>query len=112
MNKLAMDTIAACGDVNRNVMCTCLKYPSQDPSDPALAAYERTQRECDQWAQDVSIHLLPDGGAPPARRHPALSCPPLATLGHHALSCPAPRVMHSLRAAGSTRTAGCRRPCL
>lgn len=61
INKYAMDTIAACGDVNRNVMATCVKYPTMDPRDPNLARYERTVMQCNEAAKEISIHLLPDG---------------------------------------------------
>jgi sulfite reductase (NADPH) hemoprotein beta-component len=61
INKYAMDTIAACGDVNRNVMSTCVKYPTMDARDPNLARYERTVFQCNEVAKEVSIHLLPDG---------------------------------------------------
>jgi sulfite reductase (NADPH) hemoprotein beta-component len=46
-----LDTIAACGDVNRNVMCTPNEFLGG-----VYAAAERT-------ARDVSAHLLPRSGA-------------------------------------------------
>lgn len=47
INKSLMDTIAACGDVNRNVMCSSL---------PELSAFHR---ETYVWSQKISEHLLP-----------------------------------------------------
>ncbi|KAI9036365.1 sulfite reductase (NADPH) subunit beta [Aspergillus affinis] len=47
INKSLMTTIAACGDVNRNVMCSSL---------PELSAYHR---ETHAVAQKISDHLLP-----------------------------------------------------
>jgi sulfite reductase (NADPH) hemoprotein beta-component len=47
INKSMMDTIAACGDVNRNVMCSSL---------PELSAFHR---ETYVWSQKISEHLLP-----------------------------------------------------
>ena len=61
MNKYAMDTIAACGDVNRNVMSTVVNYPTMDARDPNLIRYERTVMQCNQVAKEISIQLLPDG---------------------------------------------------
>ena len=61
INKYAMDTIAACGDVNRNVMSTVVRYPTTDARDPNLARYERTMMQCNEVAKEVSIHLLPEG---------------------------------------------------
>eukprot|EP01051_Picozoa_sp_SAG22_P002128 SAG22_NODE_93_length_20834_cov_27.179503_6_plen_81_part_00 len=56
-----MDTIAACGDVNRNVMVTCVKYPTMDARNPALAAHERALHQANLVGKDISNHLLPDG---------------------------------------------------
>ncbi|QAS51038.1 assimilatory sulfite reductase (NADPH) hemoprotein subunit [Halobacillus litoralis] len=47
MDAALMDTIAACGDVNRNVMC------NSNPNQSALHA------EVYDWAKKVSDHLLP-----------------------------------------------------
>jgi len=47
IDKVLLDTIAACGDVNRNVMCTPNEFVSQ-----VYAAAETT-------ARDISTHLLP-----------------------------------------------------
>ncbi|WEW57391.1 Sulfite reductase [NADPH] subunit beta [Emydomyces testavorans] len=47
INKALMTTIAACGDVNRNVMCSSL---------PELSAYHR---EVHQISKKISDHLLP-----------------------------------------------------
>ncbi|GLI81696.1 sulfite reductase [NADPH] subunit beta [Penicillium ochrochloron] len=47
INRSLMDTIAACGDVNRNVMCSSL---------PELSAFHR---ETYVWSQKISEHLLP-----------------------------------------------------
>lgn len=51
MDKALLDSIAGCGDVNRNVMCT------PDPSLSALHA------QVFPWAQKVSEHLLPQSRA-------------------------------------------------
>jgi sulfite reductase (NADPH) hemoprotein beta-component len=51
MDKVALDCIAACGDVNRNVMCN---------PNPHLSA---SHAEMVKQAQDISEHLLPQGGA-------------------------------------------------
>jgi len=51
INESLLDTIAACGDVNRNVMCTPLAESSKVHSD-ALA-----------WAQRISTHLTPQTSA-------------------------------------------------
>ncbi len=51
INDTAMDTIAACGDVNRNVMCN---------PNPALSS---THAETLKVAQDISEHLTPATGA-------------------------------------------------
>ena len=61
INKACMDTIAACGDVNRNVMCGVVKYPTLDPNDSGLKRYERTHEACFKAANDISIQLLPEG---------------------------------------------------
>ncbi len=47
INKVAMDTIAACGDVNRNVMCNPNPYLSTAHADVLQAA------------KDISAHLTP-----------------------------------------------------
>lgn len=51
MDKVALDCIAACGDVNRNVM--------SNPN-PHLSS---SHAEMVQQARDISEHLLPQGGA-------------------------------------------------
>ncbi|MGC6565494.1 MAG: NADPH-dependent assimilatory sulfite reductase hemoprotein subunit [Akkermansiaceae bacterium] len=51
INDCAMDTIAACGDVNRNVMCN---------PNPALSS---VHREALEVAQGISDHLTPQTGA-------------------------------------------------
>jgi sulfite reductase (NADPH) hemoprotein beta-component len=51
IDKVLLDTIAACGDVNRNVMCT----PNEFVSD-VYATAEKT-------ARDISTHLLPRSNA-------------------------------------------------
>ncbi len=51
MDKVALDCIAACGDVNRNVM--------SNPN-PHLS---KSHAEMVQQAKDISEHLLPQGGA-------------------------------------------------
>jgi sulfite reductase (NADPH) hemoprotein beta-component len=51
INHCAMDTIAACGDVNRNVMCN---------PNPALSS---VHREALEVAQGISDHLTPRTGA-------------------------------------------------
>lgn len=47
MNKALLTTIAACGDVNRNVMCNPNPYQSE------------AHAEVYEWAQRLSDHLLP-----------------------------------------------------
>ncbi|KAF8463472.1 hypothetical protein BDZ91DRAFT_850147 [Kalaharituber pfeilii] len=47
INRACMDTLAACGDVNRNVMCTCL------PENSAL------HEEVWKYSKKISEHLLP-----------------------------------------------------
>jgi len=47
IDRVLLDTIAACGDVNRNVMCTPNEFVSE-----VYAAAEKT-------ARDISTHLLP-----------------------------------------------------
>lgn len=47
INHTLMDTLAACGDVNRNVMC----HPNPSQSDIHADVYE--------WAQKLSAHLSP-----------------------------------------------------
>jgi len=51
IDSVLLDTIAACGDVNRNVMCTPNEFAG-----PVYAQAERTARE-------ISAHLLPRTGA-------------------------------------------------
>ena len=51
MDSVLLDTIAACGDVNRNVMCT--------PNEFAGGAYARAERT----AREISEALLPQSGA-------------------------------------------------
>jgi sulfite reductase (NADPH) hemoprotein beta-component len=51
IDSVLLDTIAACGDVNRNVMCT--------PNEFAGPVYEQVI----QTARDISTHLLPRTGA-------------------------------------------------
>jgi len=51
INGTLLDTIAACGDVNRNVMCT------------ALAETSKVHGETFAWAQRISAHLTPQTSA-------------------------------------------------
>ncbi|MDX8045229.1 assimilatory sulfite reductase (NADPH) hemoprotein subunit [Gracilibacillus sp. S3-1-1] len=51
INKVSMTTIAACGDVNRNVMCNPNPYQSD------------VHQEVQDWAQAISDHLSPKTGA-------------------------------------------------
>ena len=51
INRTALDTLAACGDVNRNVM---------SPSIPALS---RVHRSVQKHAEELSEHLTPTSGA-------------------------------------------------
>lgn len=51
IDQVLLDTIAACGDVNRNVMCT--------PNEFAGAVYAQAE----QTARDISKHLLPHSNA-------------------------------------------------
>lgn len=51
IDKVLLDTIAACGDVNRNVMCTPNEFVSE-----VYAAAEKS-------ARDISAHLLPKSNA-------------------------------------------------
>ncbi len=51
IDSVLLDTIAACGDVNRNVMCT--------PNEFAGPVYAQAE----QSARDISTHLLPRSGA-------------------------------------------------
>lgn len=51
IDSVLLDTIAACGDVNRNVMCT--------PNEFAGPAYAQALKT----AEDISKHLLPRSGA-------------------------------------------------
>ncbi len=47
LHQVGMDSIAACGDVNRNVMCTPVPYKN------------RVHEACLHWATQISEHLLP-----------------------------------------------------
>ncbi len=51
INRAALDTIAACGDVNRNVMA------------PSLPALSSVHRQVQQLAEALSDHLVPASGA-------------------------------------------------
>jgi sulfite reductase (NADPH) hemoprotein beta-component len=51
INEALMTTIAACGDVNRNVMCNPNPYQSE------------VHQEIQDWAQKISDHLSPRTGA-------------------------------------------------
>ena len=51
INRTALDTLAACGDVNRNVMS------------PPLPALSRTHRQVQEHAEKLSAHLTPASGA-------------------------------------------------
>ncbi|WP_208592139.1 assimilatory sulfite reductase (NADPH) hemoprotein subunit [Gracilibacillus suaedae] len=51
INEALMTTIAACGDVNRNVMCNPNPYQSE------------VHQEIQDWAQKISDHLSPKTGA-------------------------------------------------
>ena len=51
MDKVMLDTLAACGDVNRNVMCNPNPYQS------------RAHAASLKLAEDISNHLTPKGGA-------------------------------------------------
>ncbi|MFD2654927.1 assimilatory sulfite reductase (NADPH) hemoprotein subunit [Gracilibacillus thailandensis] len=51
INEALMTTIAACGDVNRNVMCNPNPYQSE------------IHQEIQDWAQKISDHLSPKTGA-------------------------------------------------
>lgn len=51
INRAALDTLAACGDVNRNVMA------------PALPGLSCVHREVQKLAADLSAHLTPASGA-------------------------------------------------
>lgn len=51
INKAVLDSIAACGDVNRNVMCNPNPYQSN------------VQKEVNDYATAISNHLLPQTGA-------------------------------------------------
>ncbi|WVR07565.1 sulfite reductase (NADPH) hemoprotein, beta-component [Kwoniella sp. DSM 27419] len=51
INRSLLDTIAACGDVNRNVQCT------------VNPAYSKTHEAVYNFAKDVSEHLLPSTNA-------------------------------------------------
>jgi sulfite reductase (NADPH) hemoprotein beta-component len=51
MDKVLLDTLAACGDVNRNVMCNPNPYQS------------RAHAAALKLAEDISNHLTPKGGA-------------------------------------------------
>jgi sulfite reductase (NADPH) hemoprotein beta-component len=54
INKTLLDTIAACGDVNRNVLCT---------SNPGLAPSVGIHQELVELATNWSLHMLPKTGA-------------------------------------------------
>ncbi len=51
INRAALDTLAACGDVNRNVMS------------PPLPALSRVHRRVQKHAEELSTHLTPASGA-------------------------------------------------
>ena len=51
INATLLDTIAACGDVNRNVMCNPNPYPSE------------IHAEVDDWSRRLSEHLMPNSTA-------------------------------------------------
>ncbi|MDJ0748853.1 MAG: NADPH-dependent assimilatory sulfite reductase hemoprotein subunit [Woeseiaceae bacterium] len=51
INRAALDTLAACGDVNRNVMS------------PPLPAWSQVHRQVQKYAEDLSAHLTPASGA-------------------------------------------------
>ncbi len=51
MNQVMLDTLAACGDVNRNIMCAVNPYRGD------------LYREVTQMADKLSLHLLPATGA-------------------------------------------------
>lgn len=51
INQTALDTLAACGDVNRNVMS------------PPLPALSKVHREVQNYAEELSAHLSPASGA-------------------------------------------------
>lgn len=51
INRAALDTLAACGDVNRNVMS------------PPLPAWSQVHRQVQRYAEDLSAHLTPASGA-------------------------------------------------
>ncbi len=51
INRAALDTLAACGDVNRNVMA------------PPLPALSRVHRQVQKHAEELSAHLTPASGA-------------------------------------------------
>lgn len=51
INKAALDTLAACGDVNRNVMA------------PALPELSNVHRDVQRFAEELSAHLTPASGA-------------------------------------------------
>ncbi|MEJ7370970.1 sulfite reductase, partial [Staphylococcus caprae] len=51
LNKACLDSIAACGDVNRNVMCN--SNPNQSD----------VHEEVNQLANDISNHMTPKTGA-------------------------------------------------
>lgn len=51
INSVLLDTYAACGDVNRNVMCNANPYQS------------KLHAEVFEWSQKISDHLLPNSNA-------------------------------------------------
>jgi len=52
MNRACLDTVAACGDVNRNVMCSVARDSCDDDE-----LYETVR----QVANSISEHLIPEG---------------------------------------------------
>ncbi len=52
MNRACLDTVAACGDVNRNVMCSVARSSCEDDE-----LYETIR----QVANSISEHLIPEG---------------------------------------------------
>ena len=51
VNQILLDTLAACGDVNRNVMCSVVPETSH------------LHAQVQHWATRISAHLLPQSGA-------------------------------------------------
>eukprot|EP00939_MAST-03C_sp_MAST-3C-sp1_P001394 g1394.t1 len=56
MNRACLDTVAACGDVNRNVMCSVVR-PAKECSPAVDALYAQVQ----QVAHAISEQLMPEG---------------------------------------------------